>query len=151
MSKKILSLLLVLAFVAGCNKEKIYKDDLNGTWTVYKYLLYNVDKTQTFQNQHPNYTITFTSGGNFTEFLTNPDSTFVNGTFSFTDNDEKIVLTNTYNTFSVHTWVDSLSVTHNDTTTTSHTLNRPYTIFNLTKDHVQLRNDTSQLYLNKTQ
>ncbi|MBK7148972.1 MAG: hypothetical protein IPH78_09150 [Bacteroidetes bacterium] len=30
------------------------------------------------------------------------------------------------------------------------TYKREYTIFNLTKTHVQLRNDTSQLYLSKT-
>ena len=141
MRKIILSLLVIIVVIAGCNKEKIYKDNLNGVWQVYKYLLYNVDKTQTFQNQHPNYTISFTSDGKFTEFLTNPDSMYVSGTYSFTDNDEKIVLTNTYNTFTF----DSVG----DTIYHAHDLTRAYTIFNLTKDHVQLRNDTSQLYMNK--
>ena len=82
--KKILLLLAVILVIAGCNKEKIYKDDLNGIWQVYKYLQRNVDKSQQFQNQHPNYTITFTSDGKFTEFLTNPDSTYTNGSYRTT-------------------------------------------------------------------
>jgi len=141
MSKKLLSLLLILVVIAGCNKQKIYKENLNGVWEVYKYLLNNVDKTLQFQNQHPNYTITFTEDGKFTEFMTNPDSAYVYGTYSFADNDEKIVLENTYNTFVLDT--------AGDTIYTPHIIEREYTIFNLTKDHVQLRNDTSQLYMNK--
>lgn len=141
MSKKLLSLLLILVVIAGCNKQKIYKENLNGVWEVYKYLLNNVDKTLQFQNQHPNYTITFTEDGKFTEFMTNPDSAYVYGTYSFADNDEKIVLENTYNTFVLDT--------AGDTIYNPHIIEREYTIFNLTKDHVQLRNDTSQLYMNK--
>jgi len=141
MSKKILALLLILVVIAGCNKEKIYKENLEGVWEVYKYLLNNVDKTIQFKSQHPNYTITFTKDGKFTEFLTNPDSVYVYGEYTFADNDEKIVLTNTYNTFVLDT--------AGDTIFTPHTIERAYTIFNLTKDHVQLRNDTSQLYMDK--
>ena len=141
MSKKILSLLLIIALIAGCNKEKLYKDNLQGVWEVYKYLLHNVDKTGTFQSQHPNYTISFTNDGKFTEFLTNPDSMYVYGTYTFADNTDKIVLENTYNTFALDT--------AGDTIYTPHIIKREYTIFNLTKDHVQLRNDTSQLYLDK--
>ncbi len=140
--KKIVSLLLIIIVVAGCNKEKIYKENLNGVWRVYKYLLNNTDKTQQFQNQHPNYTITFTEAGEYTEFMTNPDSTYVIGTYTFTDNDEKIVLLNTYYTYVTDSVGDTIS-------TVPHIVERPYTIFNLTKDHVQLRNDTSQLYMNK--
>ena len=139
--KKVFVAFMVVLIVAGCNKEKIYKENLNGVWGVYKYLLHNVDKSQQFQNEHPNYTITFTEDGKFTEFETNPDSTYVNGTYSFADNDEKIVLQHVYNTFTIDT--------AGDTTFVPHTLTREYTIFNLTKDHVQLRNDTSQLYMNK--
>ncbi len=143
--KKVISLVLIIAFVAGCNKEKIYKENLEGVWTVYKYLLRNTDKTQQFQNQHPNYTITFTKDGRWTEFMTNPDTSIVNGTYAFTDNDEKILLTNTYFTYVYFT--DTLG--NPDTLEVPHILEREYTIFNLTRDHVQLRNDTSQLYMNK--
>lgn len=141
MSKKLLSLLVVLVVIAGCSKEKTYKDNLNGTWEVYKYLLNNTDKTSTFTAQHPGYKISFTNDGKFTELVTNPDSSFVYGTYSFIENDEKIRLENVYNTFTVDT--------ANDTTFIPRTVKRDYTIFNLTKDHVQLRNDTSQLYMNK--
>jgi hypothetical protein len=130
--KKILAFVFVLAVIAGCNKEKIYKENLNGTWKVYKYLLRNVDKTNTFNTQFPNYIITFTDAGQFTEFFINPDSTFVTGTYSFDDNDEKIILENTY--------LDPID-------SVNKTIKRKYTIFNLTRDHVQLRNDTSQLYM----
>lgn len=142
MNKKIISLLFLFAFAAGCNKEKIYKENLEGVWGVYKYLLNNNDKTTTFSSRYPGYTITFTKDGAFTEFYVNPDSTYVNGTYSFADNDEKIVLTSTYSTFTL----DSLG----DTTFTTHNLDRSYTIFNLTRDHVQLRNDSSQLYMEKS-
>lgn len=139
--KKVIILFAIVVFIAGCNKEKIYKDDLQGVWTVYKYLLYNVDQTATFKTQHPNYSITFTNDGKFTEFVTTPDSTYINGTYSFANNDEMIVLDNTYYTFTIDT--------AGDTTKIPHTLERKYTIFNLTKNHVQLRNDTSQLYMSK--
>jgi hypothetical protein len=130
--KKIVAFVFVLAVIAGCNKEKIYKENLNGTWKVYKYLLRNVDKTSLFNAQFPNYYITFTDAGQYTEFYINPDSTFVTGTYSFDDNDEKIILENTY--------LDPID-------SVNKTIKRKYTIFNLTRDHVQLRNDTSQLYM----
>lgn len=133
--KKIVMMLVVVLVVAGCNKEKVYKDNLNGEWTLYKYLLYNTDKTSVFQSRYPNYTITFSDAGTFSEFYTNPDSVNISGTYSFEDNLEKIVLENQYLDLS-----DS----------TTKTLKREFTIFNLTKTHVQLRNDTSQLYLSKT-
>ncbi len=126
--------LLVLAVAAGCNKEKIYKQNLEGEWNVYKYLFYNTDKTAAFQAQFPNYAITFTDAGTFSEFYTNPDSVNITGTYAFEDNLEKIVLENQYLDLS-----DS----------TTKTRKREFTIFNLTKTHVQLRNDSSQLYLSK--
>ncbi len=141
MSKKILSLFFVLALIAGCSKEKVYKDNLQGDWQVYKYLFQNVDKTNQFNTNHPGYVISFTNDGKFSELVTTPDSAYTYGTYSFTNNDEKIVLENVYNTFSIDT--------AGDTTYIPHTVKRPYTIFNLTKDHVQLRNDTSQLYMEK--
>lgn len=147
--KKIYALLVIVLTVASCNKEKIYKDNLNGLWEVYKYILNNTDKTTQFKAEHPNYTITFTSDGKFTEFLTNPDSTYVDGTYTFADNDEKIVLQNNYYTYVIDTLVDTAMVVTYDTIPIPHILTRKYTIFNLTKDHVQLRNDTSQLYMDK--
>lgn len=150
--KKMISLLLIIIVVAGCNKEKIYKENLEGTWQVYKYLLYNVDKTQYFHTQRPNYSISFTSSGAFTETVINnvPDTTAVTGTYSFEDNDEKIVLSHfnlTYRADSIG--LDTMGYTIYDTVEIRTEVLRKYTIFNLTRDHVQLRNDTSQLYMNK--
>lgn len=132
--KKLLAAFLLLVVAAGCNKEKVYKDNLNGTWQVYKYLLHNVDKTVAWGAQYPGYEIAFTDGGAFTETFYAPDTSSVTGTYSFTDNDEKLVLENTYLDLS-----DS----------TTKTLKREFTIFNLTKDHVQLRTDSSQYYMSK--
>ena len=143
--KKLFSLVLIILVVAGCNKEKIYKENLEGVWQVYKYLLNNTDKTVQFQNENPNYTITFTQDGKFSELRVNPDSVYVNGSYSFADNDEKIVLDHTYFTYTITVDTNGLP----DTLTVSHPVERKYTIFNLTRDHVQLRNDTSQLYMNK--
>jgi uncharacterized protein YxeA len=79
--KKIYVMLLVVLVAAGCNKEKVYKDNLNGEWTLYKYLLYNTDKTSVFQSRFPNYAITFSDAGTFSEFYTNPDSVNITGTY----------------------------------------------------------------------
>jgi hypothetical protein len=148
--KKIVSILLIIVMIAGCSKEKIYKENLAGVWNVYKYLLNNTDKTAQFQNQHgKDYSIAFTNGGAFTEFTSTPDTTIITGTYSFEDNDEKLVLNHfhyTYTTDSI--WTDSVTF-HIDSIAFPHPVIRKYTIFNLTKDHVQLRNDTSQLYMNK--
>ncbi|MDB5281582.1 MAG: hypothetical protein JWO06_657 [Bacteroidota bacterium] len=151
--KKILSLLMIVVLVAGCNKEKTYKADLAGTWNVYKYLLYNVDQTQQFQNQHAGYYITFTADNKFTEYYTTTFDTVINGnltadtvttpiagTYTFTNNDEMIVLDNTVTAYNL---VDTVYVPY------TYTNERKYTIFNLTADHVQLRNDSSQLYMSK--
>jgi hypothetical protein len=140
--KKLAALLLIIVVIAGCNKEKIYKENLEGIWRVYKYLYRNTDKTQQFQNQYPNYTITFTSGGAYTEFFTNPDSTYIMGTYSFADNEEKLVLTNTFYTYVTDSIGDTIA-------TVPHEINREYTIRNLMRDHVELLTDTSHLYLRK--
>ncbi|MCS6935112.1 MAG: hypothetical protein NZM35_08190 [Chitinophagales bacterium] len=130
--KKYLFAVAITAFVLGCNKEKIYKENLNATWRVYKYLLYNVDKTALFNSRYPNYRITFTKDGNFTEFYTNPDTNIINGSYYFEQNNERLVLEHQY-----------LSLPDS----TLKTAKRKFTIFNLTRDHVQLRTDTSQLYM----
>ncbi|HWB64720.1 MAG TPA: membrane lipoprotein lipid attachment site-containing protein [Chitinophagales bacterium] len=138
--KRIFIFLLMLVAVAGCKKkETVYSDDLQGTWQVYKYLFRNVDQTQQFQNQYGGYTITFTNSGTFVESYHNAsDSTTLNGTYSFTGNDEMLVLED-----STYTLVDTVLV--------SHYTKREYTIFNLTSSHVQLRNDSTQLYMSKLQ
>lgn len=135
--KKLFPLFVLLAVIAGCSKEKIYKENLNGEWSVYKYLLHNVDRTILFNTNYPGYKITFTDAGQFTEtYVGSPDTVTNAGTYTFTDNDEKILLTHT-----AYTMVDTVLVPS--------IVEREYTIFNLTKDHVQLRSDSSQLYMEK--
>jgi hypothetical protein len=148
--KKLASILLIIVVIAGCKKKTdIYKENLNGTWNVYKYLLNNTDKTQQFQNQNPNYSISFTEGSAFTELITNPDSSFTTGTYSFAASDEKLVLTNVYYTYTTDTaWVDTTNFII-DTISISHNSARTFTIFNLTRDHVELKTDSSVRYMKK--
>lgn len=147
--KKLVTLLVVLVAVAGCNKEKIYKENLAGTWQVYKYILRNSDRTLQFQAQHPDYTISFTEAGAFTETEVNPDTAITMGTYAFADNDEKLVLTHQYFTYTTDTlWADTINYTI-DTIEIPHNVEREFTIFNLTRDHVQLRNDSSERYMKK--
>lgn len=144
--KKLLPVLLLMIIAAGCNKEKIYTDNLQGEWEVYKYLLYNVDRTDPyFTTKYPGYRITF-SGSSFTEKYGTVDTTTINGTYAFAENDEKIVLSHT--TYTYTEVQDSLGNVV-DTIETPSTYEREFTIFNLTKDHVQLRDDSSQLYMRK--
>jgi hypothetical protein len=135
--KKLFPLFALLAVIAGCSKEKIYKENLNGEWSVYKYLLHNVDRTTLFKSTYPGYKLVCTDGGQFTEtYQASPDSITNTGTYTFTDNDEKILLTHT-----TYVLVDTVLVPK--------VVKREFTIFNLTKDHVQLRDDSSQLYMEK--
>lgn len=134
---KLFPLLMLLVVIAGCSKEKIYKENLNGEWSVYKYLLHNVDRTTLFKATYPDYKLVCTDGGQFTEtYQGSPDSVTNTGTYAFIDNDEKIVLTHT-----TYVMVDTVLVPK--------VVEREFTIFNLTKDHVQLRDDSSQLYMEK--
>lgn len=147
--KKLLPVLLLLLVVAGCSKEKTYTENLQGSWEVYKYMLDNVDRTNLYNFHYRNYTITY-SGNDFVSTFCNDttclDSTSLSGTFNFADNDEKLVLNYTYYTY---TPVTDTSGNVIDSTKVTHAFKNEYTIFNLTKDHVQLRNDTSQLYMRK--
>lgn len=153
--KKIFTLAGILFLFAACNKEKVYKQELSGSWQVYKYLLRNVDQTQQFQNEHNNYLLSFTEGGTFSESYTATQDSLIggsvvadtvntnySGTYSFAQNDQMLVLTNTVTAYKLQ---DTVYVPY------TYTLTRKYTIFNLTSNHVQLRNDTSQLYLVKQQ
>jgi hypothetical protein len=116
----------------GVTKRRYTKKILTALGKCINTFCVTLTKQDLFNAQFPNYYITFTDAGQYTEFYINPDSTFVTGTYSFDDNDEKIILENTY--------LDPID-------SVNKTIKRKYTIFNLTRDHVQLRNDTSQLYM----
>ncbi len=151
--KKIYALLAVAVtlVVAGCNKEKVYVNDLTGTWHIYKYLYRNVDETAQFLSANSGYTITFTSDKKFTETYVSLHDTIIggvtyqdtvyslpnSGTYAFADKDVKLVLT------------DSTWRLVNDTTLIRTPRQRTYTIFNLSGSNVQLNTDTTQAYYAK--
>jgi hypothetical protein len=100
-----------------------------GNWRVYKFLLNNIDKTTQFANQYPHYSLSFTQNGGYEEFYLNPDTIKTTGTYAVIDTD--------------------LSCSPVRIELNANIPARSYTVFNLTTDHMQLRNDTSQLYLTK--
>lgn len=133
--KKVLgSVVLIVAVVAGCNNKKTLTADLTGSWSVYKFINDNIDRTSAFQDSFPNYTIVFT-GDKFVEsyaiapdtFPLLPDSAFISGSWHFEQNNGKLILED-----SVYT-------------------KRTYTIFNLETNHVELRKDVEARYLRKNQ
>lgn len=135
--KKFVSLALLLVVFAGCNKEKRYENDLNGTWTIYKYLLNNIDQTNQYLAQHQNYTITFTNSGQFTEsYSFDSVPTVKHGTYHFINYYQGIAL------------VDTLYIPI-DSTVYDSLYERDYTLFDLTKASVQLRDSADDFYLQK--
>lgn len=135
--KKLLPLLVIALALVACNKEATYKKALDGTWEAYKYVFRNADRTTQFKSDYPGYSITFTEAGTFSEsYVSGPDSVRADGTYAFSGNTTKITLTSTgYKLV--------------DTTLVPYDVKRVYSIFNLTASHVQLRNDSSELYLRK--
>lgn len=135
--KKIFPLLLLTLAFVSCNKEGTYKKALDGNWELYKYLYRNADRTTQFQSDFPGYMISFTKTGTFSEqYAGSPDTIRTAGAYSFSDDDTKIILAYTgYKT------VDTVQIPYD--------ILRAYTIFNLTSAHVQLRNDSTELYLRK--
>ena len=151
--KKIISLVVIalVLVIASCNKEKLYKKDLTGTWHVYKYLFRNVDETAQWLAANPLYTISFTADGKFVEKLngtvhdtvingvTYADTTYAasnSGTYSFANHDVNLILTD-----STYVLMDTVLVPT--------LINRTYTIFDLSGSNVQLDTDTTQFYLAK--
>lgn len=130
--------MIALALVA-CNKEGTYKKALDGSWEVYKYIFRNADRTAQFQSDFPGYRISFNNSDGFTEiYNASPDSIRSSGTYIFSSNLDKVILTST-----AYKLVDTVLVPYE--------VKRTYTIFNLTSSHVQFRNDSTELYLRKTE
>ena len=135
--KKIASLLVLLVVFAGCSKQKRYENDLNGTWTVYKYLYYNTDQTTQYLQAHQNYTITFTNSGQFTESFTfDSVATVKHGTYHFINYYQGIALDDTLYIPIDSTVYDSI-------------YERQYTLFDLTAASVQFRDSADDIYLQK--
>jgi hypothetical protein len=138
--KKVISLCLLLLILAGCKKRaQVYENELNGTWTAYKYLYNNIDQTSQFAQQYKNYTIVFTNSGTFTEsYLPNADTPGIvkHGSYHFINNYQGIALDDTILIPVDTTYYDSI-------------FERQYTMFDLTGASVQLRDTSSDIYLQK--
>ena len=133
--KNFFFVLLFMLFVAGCTKtETNYKQDITGNWVLYKYVLRNADQTILFESHFPGYAIAFSGTGQFIE--TDTTGYANGGTYHFSSNNQKLSLDDT-----VHVFIDTVLV---DTI-----FERQYSIFNLTSVSLQLRNDSSELYLEK--
>jgi uncharacterized protein YceK len=128
--RNIVFALSVVLTLSACSNKKKLTDNLHGTWYVYKYLKDGIDKTAVapYSDSIRNYTIEFTSGGDFKE--TNvfaPDTVILPGKWAFEDNNETLTLTDTVYK------------------------SRSYTIFNLEGNHVELRRLGTNRYLRKQQ
>jgi hypothetical protein len=126
--KKTILFLAVIFFIGSCSQEKKLKDNLTGTWYIYKLLVNGIEKTNVspFVDTLRNYTIEFTEGGDFIERnVFPPDSVSNAGKWAFEDNNEKLSLTDSANG------------------------KRVFTIFNLEGNHVELRASGRNRYLRK--
>jgi len=128
--RKLFLVLPLIVLLAACSNKKKLTDNIHGTWNVYKYLKDGIDKTAVapYSDSIRNYTIEFTSGGDFKE--TNyfaPDTVVLPGKWMFEDNNETLTLTDTVYK------------------------SRSYTIFNLEGNHVELRRNGTNRYLRKQQ
>lgn len=132
--KKTIALLIILVVVAGCNKKKYYESDITGTWKVYKYTVRGGDKSSLYND----YNIFF-DGGKYSELhvINDTTSTLIgSGAYNFERDGDVLVLSDTTLELADTVWVP-------------HVEQNKYTVYNLTSVHVQLRNDTSELYMEK--
>jgi uncharacterized lipoprotein NlpE involved in copper resistance len=121
--KKALIALSVVFILAGCSKSTQYTQDLTGTWYVYKLTYYSVQQSL---DSLANYTITFSSNGQYIEKnVFGTDTTYSPGTWAFQNSYGQLVLTDT---------------TKSQTT---------YTIFNLTGNSIELLRNGYDRYMRK--
>jgi hypothetical protein len=132
--KKVIALLAILIVVAGCNKSKDYEKDIKGTWKVYKYTLHGGDRT----SQYKDYNIFFGDNNSYVNFQVATDTSYAigGGGYHFEDDGNKLILTDT-------------TLMQVDTVWVPHVTSQTYSVFNLTSVHVQLRTDSSELYMSK--
>jgi hypothetical protein len=126
--KKALVIFAGLIFLVSCSNKKQLTGDLAGRWIIYKITQNNIDQSALVADSFQNYTISFTSAGQYIEqnaFGT--DTSFQTGTWQFQNNNEQLVLT--------------------DTTLKP----RTYTIFDLMGNSVQLLRNGQDRYMRKVQ
>ena len=125
--KKVLVVFIGFIILAGCNKGSQYTSDLTGTWTVYKLTYNNIEQSLT-TDSFANYSITFTSGGQYVEQnIFPPDTLYDAGTWKFQSSYGQLVFS--------------------DSTKAIDT----FTIFNLTGNSVELLRDGYDRYMRKNQ
>ena len=125
--KKVSAVIMGLVLLAGCSKNTQYTNDLSGTWYIYNLTYYNVSQSLVTDSL-VNYTITFTSNGQFTTQNSYPGDTLRSaGTWQFQNSYGQLVLTDT--------------LAGKDT----------FTIFDLTGNSVQLLRDGYDRYMRKQQ
>jgi hypothetical protein len=133
--KKVFILLGFITIIAGCTKTStLDQQAITGNWVLYKYVLRNADQTNMFETMYPGYSITFLASGAFV--ITDTTGFAKGGTYHFTSNYQKIALDDTMPVFVDSILVDSI-------------VEQQYSIFNLSSVSLQLRNDSSELYLEK--
>ena len=126
--KKALVVIMGVIILAGCSKSTQYTQDLTGSWYIYKLTLANIDQSGYLRDSLGSDTITFTSGGQYTEhYIHGADTLHHVGNWQFQNSYGQLVLTDT---------------THTVTT---------YTIFNLTGNTMELLRNGYDRYMRKAQ
>lgn len=131
--KNALVALMGILLLAGCSKTSQYTSDLSGSWYTYKLTYNNIENGTIFVDSFKYDTITFTSGGQFTENsvyypgLPQVDTFHGMGTWQFQNSNGQLVLTDTART------------------------KRVYTILNLTGNSVELLRYGYDRYMRKVQ
>jgi hypothetical protein len=128
--KKALVVIISIALLSACSKSTQYTQDLTGTWNIYKLTYYNVQDNNYLADSLGNYSITFTSGGQYTEkyikYSSVVDSVTNVGTWQFQNSYGQLLLTDS---------------TARDT----------FTVFDLTGNSVELLSDGFNRYMRKVQ
>jgi hypothetical protein len=127
MKKGLVIFLGLIIILAGCSKSKQLTNDLTGTWIVYK-ATYNNVEDQALADSLLNYSVTFTSNGQYTtQNIFGTDTLHTLGTWQFQNSYSQLVFTDT---------------SHVQTT---------YTMLNLTGNSVELLRNGYDRYMRKNQ
>lgn len=125
--KKLLVAIIGIFLLAGCSKNNQYTQDLTGTWYIYKLTYYSVQVPFSNDSIGNNYTVTFSSNGQYVEQNINGvDTVYTPGTWQFQ---------NSYGTLAM--------------TSDSSKVQTTYTVFNLTGNSVELLNNGYDRYMRK--
>ena len=127
--KKSVLVFISLIFLVSCSNKTQLTGDLTGQWYIYKITRNSIDEGSLVNDSFKNYSITFTSAGQYVEQnVTNlVDTSFQTGTWQFQNSYGQLVLTDTARK------------------------QRVYTVFNLVGNHVELLRNAEDRYMRKFQ